>query len=149
MFSYVERFPRPGESVRGNKFNLWCGGKGANQAVMSAKLGAKVKMCGMVGEDIFGDANIKSMQENGVNTDLITKTNKCATATGCVTVNENGENCIVVTLGANLEIQPSRVDEIEDEIAKAHIILIQSEIPQETNLRAFEVARKHGGKTWD
>lgn len=58
---------------------------------------------------------------------------------------EDGENCIVVTLGANLEIQPSRVDEIEDILSKAHIILIQSEIPQETNLRAFEVARKHGG----
>lgn len=47
-------------------------------------------MCGCVGEDIFGDANIKSMQENGVDTDLITKTNKCATATGCVTVTEDG-----------------------------------------------------------
>jgi ribokinase len=132
--------------VRGKEFKLWCGGKGANQAVMASKLGGSVKMCGMVGEDIFGEANIKSMQENGVNTDLITKTRKCATATGCVTVTEDGENCIVVTLGANLELQPSRVDEIEYEISKAHIILLQSEIPQETNLKAFEVAKKHGGK---
>jgi hypothetical protein len=105
--SYVERYPRPGESVRGKEFKLWCGGKGANQAVMASKLGANVKMVGMVGEDIFGDANIKSMQDNGVNTDLIAKTSKSSTATGCVTVTEDGENCIVVTLGANLEITVS------------------------------------------
>lgn len=74
---------------------------------MASKLGANVKMVGMVGEDIFGDANIKSMQDNGVNTDLIAKTSKSSTATGCVTVTEDGENCIVVTLGANLEITVS------------------------------------------
>jgi len=148
LISYVERYPRPGESVRGKQFKLWCGGKGANQAVMASKLGGSVRMAGMVGEDIFGDANIKSMQENGVNTDLIGKTNKCATATGAVTVTDDGENCIVVTLGANLEIQPSRADEIEDTIAKSHILLLQSEIPQETNLRAFEIARKHGVRTF-
>jgi ribokinase len=85
------------------------------------------------------------MKENGVNTDLISKTSRSSTATGCVTVTDDGENCIVVTLGANLEIEPSRADEIEDEIAKSSIVLIQSEIPQETNLRVFELARKHGG----
>lgn len=58
------------------------------------------------------------------------------------------ENCIVVTLGANLEIPPSRVDEIEDVLSKSKIVLIQSEIPQETNLRVFEVARKHGGESF-
>jgi len=148
LISYVERYPRPGESVRGKQFKLWCGGKGANQAVMASKLGAKVRMVGMVGEDIFGDANINSMKANGVNTDLISKTNKSSTATGCVTVTDDGENCIVVTLGANLEIEPSRADEIEEQIAKSSIVLIQSEIPQETNLRVFEIARKHGVKTF-
>jgi len=148
LISYVERYPRPGESVRGKQFKLWCGGKGANQAVMAAKLGAAVSMIGMVGEDIFGDANIKSIADAGDRTDLIAKTSKTHTATGAVTVTEDGENCIVVTLGAIMEIPPSRVHEVEDRIANASLVLCQSEIPQETNLEIFNVARKHGVTTF-
>ncbi|KAI6243788.1 Ribokinase [Aphelenchoides fujianensis] len=144
LISYVERYPRPGESVRGKTFKLFCGGKGANQAVMAARLGGSVSMVGQVGEDIFGDANIKAIGEAGVKT-LITKTNKAATGTGCVT---DGENCIVVTLGANLEIPPSRAQEVEDVLKDARIVMCQSEIPQETNLAVFETARKHGAKTF-
>ncbi|KAI6173883.1 Ribokinase [Aphelenchoides besseyi] len=147
LISYVERYPRPGESVRGKTFKLWCGGKGANQAVMAAKLGAKVSMVGQVGTDIFGDANINTITDAGVKS-LITKTDKAATGTGCVTVTEDGENCIVVTLGANLEIPPSRAEELEKEIAASGIVMCQSEIPQETNLAVFTIAQKHGVKTF-
>ncbi|KAI1724344.1 pfkB family carbohydrate kinase domain-containing protein [Ditylenchus destructor] len=112
LVSYVERFPRPGESCRGKQFKMSCGGKGANQAVMATILGASASMVGRVGDDMFG------------------------------------ENCIIVTLGANLELSPKRAIEIENEIKKSRLILCQSEVDQEANLEAFTVAKRNNVTTF-
>ncbi|CAD5234426.1 unnamed protein product [Bursaphelenchus xylophilus] len=148
LVSFVERYPKPGEAIRGKKFELFNGGKGANQAFIIAKLGGKVAMVGNVGDDIFGEANIEGLKKVGVRTDLFTKSEGIATGTGAVTVNDTGENCIVVTLGANMEMRKDRAWEIEEHIKKAFMIIAQNEIPQEANVEAFKVAKKHGVKTF-
>ncbi|KAI6237559.1 Ribokinase [Aphelenchoides besseyi] len=148
FFSYVERFPRPGESIRGKKFELGNGGKGANQAVASAKLGATVKMIGMVGDDMFGEHNLENLRKAGVNTELVVKQKDSPTGCAAITVDENGENNIVITPGANAYLIAERARELESEIAKAEMIVCQAEVPEDANLEAFRLARKHGVKTF-
>uniref|UniRef100_A0AC34FA01 Ribokinase n=1 Tax=Panagrolaimus sp. ES5 TaxID=591445 RepID=A0AC34FA01_9BILA len=162
--SYTERFPNPGESVRGNDFKMGSGGKGANQGVQAAKLGASVTMIGRVGNDMFGDANINGLKKAGVNVEYIEKSDTAPTSVACITVDNKGttlilnlfkclvlfvgENSIVVTLGANLELNVERVKELEDVIAGATMVLCQFEINEETNYAAFEIARKHNVTTF-
>uniref|UniRef100_A0A1I7TFB9 Ribokinase n=1 Tax=Caenorhabditis tropicalis TaxID=1561998 RepID=A0A1I7TFB9_9PELO len=148
LVSYTDRFPSPGESVRGNDFKSGSGGKGANQAVAAARLGAKVSMIGMVGDDVFGELNIKGLKENGVDTSGIGKTNKTHTATATITVNKEAENSIVVTLGANLEMSAETADSFESLIANSKMVMCQGEIDEKANRRAFEIARKHGVTTF-
>uniref|UniRef100_F1LA31 Ribokinase n=1 Tax=Ascaris suum TaxID=6253 RepID=F1LA31_ASCSU len=143
LISYATRFPRPGESIRGVSFEVGCGGRGANQAAQIARLGGKVIMIGMVGNDIFGPLNIENLRKSGVNTDYIEKSNEAGTATATVTVTEEGENSVVVILGANLEIKPSRAEQLEHVIANSKMLLCQYEIPYDTLKCAFEIARKN------
>ncbi|KAF1765350.1 hypothetical protein GCK72_005302 [Caenorhabditis remanei] len=148
LVSYTDRFPRPGESVRGNVFKSGSGGKGANQAVAAARLGANVALIGMVGEDMFGDTNIKDLTQNGVDTSCVGKTNKTHTATATITVNKEAENSIVVTLGANLELSPEVADANSSTISNSKMVMCQGEIDEKGNRRAFEIARKHGVTTF-
>ncbi|MFH4976121.1 hypothetical protein AB6A40_002830 [Gnathostoma spinigerum] len=148
LISYCERFPRPGESVRGKSFESGAGGKGANQAAQAARLGANVVMIGRVGNDIFGPLNVENLKSSGVVTNYIEMSPTTGTGTATITVSEEGENAIVVTLGANLELSPERADEMEDVIATAKIILCQYEIPFASVEHAFEIAKKHNVKTF-
>uniref|UniRef100_A0A8R1DHM7 Ribokinase n=1 Tax=Caenorhabditis japonica TaxID=281687 RepID=A0A8R1DHM7_CAEJA len=148
LVSYTERFPRPGESVRGTLFKAGAGGKGANQAVAAARLGANVAMIGMVGEDMFGDTNIKSLSENGVDASGVVRTNKTHTATATITVNKEAENSIVVTLGANLEMCAEVADRHHELIETSRMVICQGEIDEKGNRRAFEIAKKHGVTTF-
>lgn len=148
LISYCHRFPRPGESVRGISFEAGCGGKGANQAAQIARLGGKVVMIGRVGNDIFGPLNIENLNKSGVITDFIEQSETVGTATATITVSDEGENLVVVTLGANLETPPSRADELEDVIANSKLILCQYEIEHATIKHAFEVARRNNVKTF-
>ena len=88
--SYVDRTPKPGESVRGNLFKNFCGGKGANQAVMASKLGTRTAMMGCVGDDIFAETNISSISQNGVDTSMIEKLKESNTGVACITVTSDG-----------------------------------------------------------
>jgi ribokinase len=144
LVSYVDRFPNPGESVRGNLFKTGTGGKGANQAVMAARLGGSVKMVGRVGNDIFGDTNIQSIKSHGVDTTHIKISHTASSGTASITVSSDGENAIVVTLGANLELGSQEARNVKDVIASAGLVLCQSEIDQMGNLEAFRIAKEHG-----
>lgn len=105
---------------------------------------------------------MKALKETGANVDLIEKSKTAPTATAAITVVDegrfvykllhhhllltiSGENSIVVTLGANLELSPDRINELESRIAKSALLLCQFEIPEETNLAAFKIAKKHNG----
>ncbi|ETN81103.1 hypothetical protein RB195_017655 [Necator americanus] len=148
LVSYTTDFPRPGESVRGHMFRMASGGKGANQAVAAARLGAKVQMIARVGDDFFGKSNIADLTESGVDTSRVEKSQTSHTATATITVNSHGENCIVVTLGANLEVDESTANRHETALRDAALVLIQAEISSEGNKRIFELAKKHGVKTF-
>uniref|UniRef100_A0A0N4ZBJ5 Ribokinase n=1 Tax=Parastrongyloides trichosuri TaxID=131310 RepID=A0A0N4ZBJ5_PARTI len=147
LISYTDSFPKPGESVRGNEFKMGSGGKGANQAVAAAKLGSNVKIIGCVGNDIFGDYNVSNISKYNVNVDGIKKCNDKSTGTASIYVDKNGENCIVVTLGANYEVnQDTAINSIND-IKNSSIIMIQNEICQEGNLKALKIAKENNVKT--
>ncbi|VDM55837.1 unnamed protein product [Angiostrongylus costaricensis] len=148
LVSYTKSFPRPGESVRGNSFHMASGGKGANQAVAAAKLGATVQLIARVGNDLFGQSNIDDLRKSGVDTSEVEKSDSSHTATATITVNEQGENAIVVTLGANMELNEQSANRHETALDKAALVMTQAEIPREANRRIFELAKKHGVKTF-
>jgi len=115
---------------------------------MAAKLGAHVSMVGSVGNDIFADQNIEFIKSSGADTSLIQRSKTSSTGVGVIHVSEDGENCIAVTLGANLEVGAKRAREVENEVAKASLVLCQSEIDQEGNIEVFKVAKKHSITTF-
>ncbi|MFZ3590030.1 ribokinase [Bacillus sp. DJP31] len=133
--------PQMGETVLGSSFLTTPGGKGANQAVAAAKLGADVTLIGCVGDDMFGDQLKRHLQNQGVRTDYI-KTVKVETGIASITL-ANGDNSIIVVPGANSELSVQMVEELEHEIAGSKVLLLQLEIPLATVYKAVELANKH------
>lgn len=147
VVAYTSRFPKPGESVRGSSFKLNCGGKGANQAVTAARLGVRVAMVAMVGKDMFGDGTVANFKAENVQTDYVFQTSEAATGAANIFVEDSGENCIVVVLGANLLLTVDHVKQAEKIIASSKVLLCQFEIEPSVSLEAMKIARKHGVKT--
>ena len=136
-----ERFPEPGETINGQGVQFVPGGKGANQAVAAARLGAMVRMVGFIGEDAFGDALIRSLDDSGVHTRHV---NRVSSATGIASiVLANDDNQIIVVPGANAHCLPEHLPELEAVIADSDIIVMQLEIPVETVHYAAKLAKKH------
>lgn len=143
----TKRFCNAGETIIGNGFSTAPGGKGANQAVQAARLGADVTMVGKVGNDDFGRNLINSASESGVNTDYIFITDTVPTAVGNVQIqkNEKGtENRIIVVPGANFELTVDDVAFLEEKIADYDMVIMQHEIPQEVNCKVAEYAKAKG-----
>ncbi|MBP3599962.1 MAG: ribokinase [Clostridia bacterium] len=141
----TSRFCGSGETVIGKGFSTAAGGKGANQAVQAARLGADVTMVGMVGNDDFGKQLIASAKESGVNTEYILVTNNVSSAIGNVQIqqNENGtENRIIVVPGANFELTTDNVEFLKDIIANYDIVILQNEISTEVNLAVAKLAKE-------
>lgn len=141
----TERFCNAGETVIGNGFATAPGGKGANQAVQAAHLGADVTMVGKVGNDDFGKNLIDFVKKSGVNTDRIFMTEDAPTAVGNVQIqkNENGtENRIIVFPGANFKLTVDDVAFLKDEIVNYDMVILQNEIPQEVNIAVAEYAKE-------
>ncbi|CAK5089834.1 unnamed protein product [Meloidogyne enterolobii] len=148
LVSYVDRTPKPGESVRGNLFKNFCGGKGANQAVMASKLGTRTAMIGCVGDDIFAETNISSISQNGVDTSMIEKLKDSNTGVACITVTSDGENSIIVNLGANKCLGAKNARNYKSVICNAKMILCQQEIDEDGNYEALRLARENGVTTF-
>ncbi|MBC6936324.1 MAG: ribokinase [Chloroflexi bacterium] len=147
LTSYMERMPRPGETVSGRKFVTGPGGKGSNQAVAAARLGADVTFIGRVGQDVFGDLALKTWEQEGINTRYVVRDPEHATGVAPIFVDDTGENSIVVVLGANLNIQAADVDAAADLIAQADIVLTQLEINYDMVAYALQAAKRRGVKT--
>lgn len=148
LTSYMDRLPRPGETVHGSRFVTGPGGKGSNQAVAAARLGAQVTFVGRVGKDMFGDTAIELWQREGINTHYVVRDPALATGVAPIFVEDrSGENIIVVVLGANTVLSPADIDAAESEIASADVLLTQLEIPVNTVGHALELARRHNVKT--
>ncbi|PVE66168.1 ribokinase [Priestia megaterium] len=123
--------PGAGETVLGESFKTVPGGKGANQAVAAARLGADVSMIGCVGEDHYGKAILENFKSNGVSVENVKPVTDSDSGTAHIILAE-GDNSIVVVKGANDYITPDYVEKAKGKIKEADIVLIQQEIPEET-----------------
>lgn len=137
------RAPKRGETVLGEEIHFIPGGKGANQAVGLARLGAETTMIGAVGSDAFGAELKKALQNDGVNTSSVKVLDSEATGVASILLAE-GDNSIVVVPGANTQCLPEDLDQYEGIIAEADLVLLQLEIPLVTVEYAIKLARKHG-----
>lgn len=139
----VPRMPAPGETLFGSGFLCSPGGKGANQAVAAARLGARVSMAGCVGDDAFGRELAANLANNGVDTRCVSSTSEKPTGTAVIIVAE-ADNTIVVDPGANFCLTPAMLGQAQEIIKMSDILLLQMEIPLETVDAAVRLAKKHG-----
>ncbi len=139
---WADRLPKKGETVVGYKNGFFCGGKGANQAVQAAKLGAEVYMISKVGRDNEGQILLNNLKENGVNTDFIKIEDNCRTDTCCIHVDKNGDNAIMIATDAGKHIQPEDVLCAEEIFKTADVFLTQLEVNPETVEFALKLAKK-------
>ena len=142
LIARVDRFPVAGETVEGKFFLQAMGGKGANQALAAHRLGGNVKFVTCLGNDANGKNTLKYYQHEGldVSSSLIVK--DAPTGTAMILVNEEGENCIVITPGANQALSAEYIENIEDEIATASMVVLQMEIPMSTVRKVCEIASR-------
>ena len=135
------RFAQPGETVLGEGFELFVGGKGANQAVAASRLGARVALVGAVGDDEWGRAVRAALASEGIDLAHVESVPKLHTGVGVITVVPGGENTIVVASGADLSVTVEHVARAGGAIAEADVLLAQGELRPEVTLRALELAR--------
>jgi ribokinase len=144
LISYVPRLPRMGETLHGTRFHMGYGGKGANQAVMAAKLGGDVSMVTKLGQDIFGENTLKNFQSWGIDTRHVLFTDQAFSGVAPIAVDPDGHNAIIIVTGANDLLTPEEIEAARPVIAAAQILVCQLEIPVETTLAALRVARQEG-----
>ena len=148
LISYAPRLPKMGETLPGTRFQMGFGGKGANQAVMAAKLGAEVAMITKVGEDIFGRDTLKNYESLGFDTRYVLFTDQASTGVAPIWVDEStGNNAIIVVAGANDLLSPADVVAARSAIISAKIVVCQWECPLETTLAALRIGREAGVMT--
>ncbi|MHA7155672.1 ribokinase [Arthrobacter sp. TMN-50] len=136
----LERHPAPGETLLGRTMTVMPGGKGANQAVAAAKLGARTAMIGAVGQDAYTDVALSGLHGAGVDTGAVQRVGT-TTGVAIVEVDDDGENTIVVIPGANAEVTPELVASSSQVIADAAVLVLQGEIPAASVAAAVALAR--------
>jgi ribokinase len=134
------RLPVPGESVTGREHFFGPGGKGANQAVAAARLGARVAMVGRVGADDYGAALVAGLEKERIDVSAIVVDEAAPTGIAVITIDDGAENTIVVSPGANMRLTSDDVQHSVDVIAAAPVVLVQLEVPMEAVLAAAEAA---------
>jgi ribokinase len=148
MVARVARLPRPGETVLGHEFESLPGGKGANQAVAAARLGAVVTFVACVGADALGDGLVLGLEAEGIHTRYVVRDPDAPTGVALITVDEaTGENVIVVASGANAKLSVGLVEMAGDAIRAADVLVCQLESPLETVTAALKLAREAGKTT--
>ncbi len=147
LISYVPRLPEIGETLHGTQFRQGYGGKGANQAVMAAKLGAEVTMVTKLGKDSFGDGTLENFRSLGVDTTFVTTTDEASSGVAPIFVEPGGDNAIVIVTGANDLISEDEIEQARPAMARAEVVVCQLEIPVDTTLLALRAARAEGVRT--
>jgi ribokinase len=135
--------PQPGETILGSDFKTFPGGKGANQAVAAARLGGRVKMIGRVGSDAFGAQLLQTLRDDHIDTTFVQRDAAAPSGVALITVEEAGQNTIVVASGANARVTPADVDAAAAAFVGASVLLLQLECPLPAVRHAIEVARQH------
>lgn len=147
LVTYVNRMPVRGETVEAPSFEMGHGGKGANQAVAAAKLGASVVMVTKVGDDMFADNTIKNLASFGVDTKHVERVKGRSSGVAPIMVEPSGENSILIVKGANADLSPADVDRAAEDLKTCDLILLQLEVPLETVYAAIAFGKRHGVKT--
>lgn len=144
LVARTPRLPQSGETIVGYDFTTIPGGKGANQAVAAARLGATVEMVGRVGGDRFGEALRESLQAAGVGCDRIMTDSGSSSGVALIEVEEGGENHIIIVPGANGRVNAEDVSRMQPDLQKAKLLLLQLEVPLDAVIAAAQSAQKAG-----
>ncbi len=144
LTTFTDQFPKPGETIFGQKFDLGFGGKGANQAVAAKLCGADVFMVARVGSDLFGPATIRNFEKLGIDATHVKEVPGVSSGVAPIFVDPHGQNRILVVKGANDCLKPVDVDAAAAMLKQADCIVLQFEIPLETVYYTIGFARKHG-----
>jgi len=143
LITFADRFPRPGETLFGQNFDLGFGGKGANQAIAARLCGAQVLMVAKVGKDLFGEATVRNFNSFGVDTTHVKIVEGAPTGVAPIFVEPGGQNRIIVVKGANDRLTPADVDAAAAELSRVHTIILQFEVPLATIYHTVRFARTH------
>jgi ribokinase len=143
LVSTARKIPAPGETVTGDRFQTFHGGKGGNQAVAIARLGSPVRMIGKVGDDEFGSRLCEGLKLAGVDVACVRKARRTASGVALITVDANGQNSITVVPGANGKLLPRDLDKALPVLRSAGIILAQLEIPIEAVAHLAGIAERY------
>lgn len=144
MVVKADRLPKPGQTVSGGDFFTSAGGKGGNQAVAAARLGANVRMVANLGEDVFGDAAVKRLEAESVDTTHVSRDENQPSGVALISVDAQGENQIVVAPGANATLLEAQVDRAFETLPEGSLVLMQLEVPLPTVIHAVAVAGEKG-----
>ncbi|HET9741893.1 MAG TPA: ribokinase [Terriglobales bacterium] len=143
LTTFTDRFPKPGETIFGQKFDLGFGGKGANQAVAARLCGADVFMVAKVGSDLFGPATIQNFKDQGIDATHVKQVPGVSSGVAPIFVDPQGQNRILVVKGANDCLNPEDVDAASDLLKTADCIVMQFEIPLPTVYHGIQFARRN------
>src|ERR1700685_2507097 len=144
LTTFTDRFPKPGETIFGQKFDLGFGGKGANQAVAARLCGAEVFMVARVGSDLFGPATMENFRKQGIDPTHVKQVEGLSSGVAPIFVEPNGQNRILVVKGANDALRPADVDAAAETLKTVDCIVLQFEIPLDTVYYAVKFARTQG-----
>jgi ribokinase len=144
---HAPQLPKPGETLFGTLFHFGYGGKGGNQAVMAARLGAQVSMVSRVGRDPFGEQLLRNYRDEGIDTTHVHADADCHSGTAAIIVDDQAQNCIIVVPGANQKVSPDDVRAAASSIQRADAVVCQLEVPVAAVLEAFQIAKAQGVRT--
>lgn len=143
LIAYTDTIPKAGETLVAKEFAMGCGGKGANQAVAAARLGADVLMMGRVGDDAFADNTLANFEQYGVSTEYVTKVPGVSSGVAPIWVDADSQNRILIIPGANMHLLPADLEAAADRLRQCKMIILQLEIPLETVYAAIEFGNRH------
>ena len=147
LVTRVPRLPVGGETLVGSSFDIGFGGKGSNQAVMAARLGAQVSVVAKLGRDVFGEQVLENYRKQSIDTTHVSFVEGSSGVAPIMVDEESGQNIVVIVPGANNHLSVKDVEAAAAVIEKADILIGQLEIPVQTTLAAFELAQRHGVTT--
>jgi len=142
LVATAPRRPKTGETLIGDSFGMFLGGKGANQAIAASRAGAIVSMVGRLGNDLFGDQFLEKFSTEVINTDFVIQDTENGTGVGMPLIDASGDNSIVIIPQANMALSFENIDQAESSIADSDVLVLQCEVPMEANQRAAEIANK-------
>ncbi|WP_268800568.1 ribokinase [Pseudomonas huanghezhanensis] len=143
LITYIDRMPEQGETLEAPDFAMGCGGKGANQAVAAAKLGADVLMLTKVGDDMFADNTVANFQRLGIDTQFVQRVPGVSSGVAPIFVQSDSHNSILIVKGANAYLKPADIDAAQGALRDCKLIVLQLEIDLATVYYAIEFARRN------